>query len=152
MTPPSWRPLEGAAHRIAVEVLIHGPIARSEIADRLDLSPASLSRLTKPLIDLGLVFEVGSRRGAKGRPTRPLDIDPASRHFVGVKITADQAHGVLTDLRANVIDSQIAVIEDRSPAGVVATVADLARALGAQVGEISALGVSAGGLTQDYQV
>ncbi|MDR3360410.1 MAG: MarR family transcriptional regulator [Bifidobacteriaceae bacterium] len=109
MPPPSWRPLEGPAHRIAVEVLIHGPIARSEIARRLDLSPATLSRLTKPLVDAGLIFEVGTRsRASKGRPTRPLDVDPASRHFVGVKITADQAHGVLTDLRANVIESQTA--------------------------------------------
>ncbi|MDR1852784.1 MAG: MarR family transcriptional regulator, partial [Propionibacteriaceae bacterium] len=104
---PSWRPLEGEAHRVAVEVLIHGPIARSELARRLGLSPSTLTRVARPLIQSGLVREYEAKGQAgptgTGRPVQPLDIDPASRHFIGVKITSDQAHGVLTDLRANVV-------------------------------------------------
>ena len=40
--------------------------------------------------------------GAGGRPPQPLDIDAGRQHFVGVKLTADTAHGVLTDLRADI--------------------------------------------------
>ncbi|MDR1807676.1 MAG: ROK family transcriptional regulator [Propionibacteriaceae bacterium] len=148
---PSWRPLEGAAHQIAVEVLIHGPISRSEIARRLSMSPATLTRVTKPLLDAGLLFEATKEEGGArlGRPSQPLDVDPASRHFVGVKITSDAAHGVLTDLRANVQSQAVRPIADRAPDSVVATIAALTAELAAQVDRVTALGVSAGGVTED---
>ena len=56
----AWTPLTGPAHVIALEVLLDGPLPRSELARRLDLSAASLTRLTKPLLDSGLLVEADS--------------------------------------------------------------------------------------------
>ncbi|MGH3425789.1 MAG: MarR family transcriptional regulator, partial [Nocardioidaceae bacterium] len=71
-TTRSWTPLAGAAHAVALEVLLHGPLPRSELARRLDLSPGSLTRLTKPLLAHGLLVETGESVDAHpGRPTRP---------------------------------------------------------------------------------
>ena len=149
-TEASWRPLEGTTHAIAVEVLTHGPLPRSELARRLDLSPATLSRLTKPLLDMGLLIETDPQAPAgMGRPSLPLDIDPDSRHFVGVKLTSDEVHGVLTDLRARVIALEIAGIDDRSPEAVAGRVAEVVGRLVESEPGVTSVGVSAGGLVDD---
>ena len=147
---PSWRPLEGTMHAIAVEVLIHGPLPRSVLARRLDLSPATLTRLTKPLLDMGLLIETDPQAPAgMGRPSLPLDVAPQSQHFVGVKLTSDEVHGVLTDLRAHVVALEVAPITDRSPAAVADQVAQVVTRLAPQVPRVTSVGVSAGGLVDD---
>lgn len=128
-----WTPLTGAAHSIAVEVLLDGPLPRSELARRLDLSAGSLTRLSKPLLDSGLLVETrGVCDPASGRLTRPLDVDDTHDAFVGVKLTADAAHAVLTTLRADVVAAKEVPLTDRSPGHVTRTVAAL-------VGELDAL-------------
>ena len=148
----AWTPLTGAAHTIAVEVLLDGPLPRSELARRLDLSAGSLTRLSKPLLSSGLLVETGAAYDAvSGRPTRPLDVDDRSHHFVGIKLTADTAYAVLTSLRAAVLATAEVPLASRAPAAVVATVADLVRALparapGISLDDVRAVGVSLGGL------
>jgi predicted NBD/HSP70 family sugar kinase len=148
----AWTPLTGPAHVIALEVLLDGPLPRSELARRLDLSAASLTRSTKPLLDSGLLVETDSGYdAASGRPTRPLDVDDRSHHFVGIELTADTAYGVLTTLRANVLATDEAPLLDRAPNAVVSTVAELVRSLIEQVRDVTpadvrAVGVSLGGL------
>ena len=43
---------------VARAVLTHGPLSRRDLAARLDLSPASLTRLAKPLLERGLLIEL----------------------------------------------------------------------------------------------
>lgn len=149
VVPPqsAWTPLTGAAHSIALEVLLDGPLTRSELARRLELSAGSLTRLSKPLLDSGLLVE--SRDvcdPVSGRLTRPLDVDASTHRFVGVKLTADTAYAVLTTLRAGVVATREAVLVDREPAAVVAVVADLVRHLArTDPGQVRAVGVGLGG-------
>ena len=152
----AWTPLTGTAHSIAIEVLLDGPLPRSELARRLDLSAGSLTRLSKPLLDSGLLVETaGAYDPTSGRPTRPLDVDETSHHFVGVKLTARTAHAVLTSLRADVVASEEALLPDGAPATVVAAIADLVRTLTARhpdvgLGGVRAIGVSLGGLVDEH--
>ena len=68
-TPP-WAPLSDAARAIMLTVLMRGPLPRSELARRIGLSAGSLTRLTGPLLDSGLLMEAGTSRGTRtGRPT-----------------------------------------------------------------------------------
>ena len=151
----AWTPLTGTAHAIALEVLLDGPLPRSELARRLDLSAGSLTRLSKPLLDSGLLVEMDSGYGAaSGRPTRPLDVDERSHHFVGVKLTSDTAYAVLTTLRATVLAVEEAPLLDRTPAAVASTVAALVRSLAEQAdgvtfADVRAVGVGLGGLVDD---
>ncbi|WP_432520283.1 ROK family protein [Kineococcus sp. SYSU DK006] len=150
--PVAWTPLTGAAHSIALEVLLDGPLPRSELARRLELSAGSLTRLSKPLLDSGLLLETaGAYDPRSGRPTRPLDVDEHSHRFVGVKLTARTAHAVLTSLRATVLASEEAPLPDTSPEATTAVVADLVRSvagrhLDGEGGGVRAVGVSLGGL------
>ncbi|WP_238005238.1 ROK family transcriptional regulator [Dactylosporangium sp. AC04546] len=130
-----------------LEVLIHGPLSRTEIARRLDLSQPSLSRLSAPLLEGGLLVEGEERSdGRTGRPSRPLDVVADSRHFIGVKLTGDEALGVVTDLRANVVASAARSLPGRDPEQVADVLAALVLELSAGVPAVAAVGVGLGGL------
>lgn len=142
-------PLGESAVSLARAVLMHGPISRGELGRRLGLSPASLTRLSKPFFDRGLFIELSDdQSGGVGRPTRPLDVRVDGRRFVGVKLTADDAFGVLTDLRAKELAAGQRSLSGRDEDTVVAHLADLIRELaddGAESGSLAAVGVSVGG-------
>ncbi|MCU1505454.1 MAG: MarR family transcriptional regulator [Microbacteriaceae bacterium] len=151
-TPP-WTPDDGASRSVALEVLINGPISRSDIARRLDLSPGSLTRLSTPLIESGLLVEVEERTdGRAGRPSKPLDVVADSQHFIGMKLTGDEVMGVATDLRANVLASAAAPLPSREPEFVVGVIGQLAKELAECVPSVTALGVGIGGLVTDHSI
>jgi predicted NBD/HSP70 family sugar kinase len=140
----------GPSRSVALEVLIHGPITRSDIARRLNLSVGSLSRLSTELLQSGLLVEAGEQSdGRAGRPSRPLDIVPDSRHFIGMKLTADEILGVVTDFRTNVLQSGSRRLSSREPVVVADTIADLVRDLAADGPEVTAVGIGLGGRVAD---
>lgn len=150
-------PVLGESGRELVrEVLIHGPIARAELGRRLGLSPASLTRLSKPFLDRGLFVEGAVElAGAVGRPAKPLDVRVDLQRFVGIKLTGDQALGVLTDLRAKTLGEHVADLAGHSPEEVVEALAAVVEALagsGGDVADIAGVGVSIGGKVTGQQV
>jgi predicted NBD/HSP70 family sugar kinase len=153
ITTPPWTPNDGASRSVALEVLINGPISRSDIARRLDLSPGSLTRLSTPLIESGLLVEVEERvDGRAGRPSKPLDVVADSHHFIGMKLTGDEVLGVATDLRANVLASASAPLSSREPEFVAGVIGRLATELAERVPSVTALGVGIGGLVTDHSI
>lgn len=151
-TPP-WTPDSGVTQSVALEVLINGPLSRSEIARRLNLSQGSLTRLSTPLIESGLLVESGERlEGRAGRPSRPLDVVVNSQHFIGMKLTGAEVVGVTTDLRANVFATAALPLSSRDPEEVAKVIGKLAKDLAEHVPSITALGVGIGGLVKDHTV
>jgi predicted NBD/HSP70 family sugar kinase len=146
-----WTPDTGASRAVALEVLINGPISRSDIARKLDLSAGSLTRLSTPLIESGLLVEVEEQNDGKaGRPSKPLDIVPASQHFIGMKLTADDVQGVLTDLRANVLASRSMELSSRDPESVITALAEVVKQLASTVPSVTGIGVGMGALIADH--
>lgn len=84
-------------------VLRHGPIARVGVARRTGLSSGSMTRLTTPLIDAGILREQqpGPRRQL-GRPALPLAVVDDAARFVGVKVVPGYLHAVVTGLEGRV--------------------------------------------------
>ncbi|GAA1597966.1 ROK family transcriptional regulator [Kribbella hippodromi] len=145
-----WRPLAGPSRQVALEILLDGPLSRAELSRRVGLSPGSLTRLTKPMVESGLLVEVegGPTDARVGRPSQPLDLDAHAHHFVGIKLTGDSAIGVLTTLRAEVIASAERPITDPTPSVVADLVLELTDDLALQVPAgtpITGLGISLGG-------
>ena len=67
---------------ILQQVLDAGPISRTEIAQRTGLTSAAVSRITRELVEVGLLEE-GSTYGFKGRP---------GRRFVEIKLRGNGAY------------------------------------------------------------
>jgi predicted NBD/HSP70 family sugar kinase len=119
-----------SAHQVALHVLRFGPLPRGAVARALGLSAGSLTRLSKPLIDTGLLVETEPVTDpATRRPTRPLDVVADTHRFVGVDVTGTDAWAVLTDLRVNVLASARVPLSGTSPA-------QIADAVAAVVGEL----------------
>lgn len=141
-----------SALSLARAVLMHGPISRHDLGRRLGLSPASLTRLSKPFFDRGLFVEVSDTpTSGAGRPTKPLDVRLDGRRFVGVKLTGEAAFGVLTDLRATELASARQALTSRDPAAVVRHLVALVQELAAG-SPIAALGVTVGGQVLNSRV
>ncbi|MEV4576347.1 ROK family transcriptional regulator [Nonomuraea jabiensis] len=74
-----------------------GPLSRSEIARRLDLSPATVTQLTRELMGHGMLEELDLKPSRGGRPAVRLGLVGSAGRALGVKVTAD--HLVLVDVR-----------------------------------------------------
>ena len=141
--------LPGSADRVVLEILIHGPLSRVELARRLGLSGPSLTRLTKPLIASGRLIERTPQARELGRPQQPLDLDPKTEHCAGVKITADALYTVITDLRGSVRAESQEKLATHEPAEVASAIVRQVRLLAAPFAPLSAIGISLGGRTSD---
>jgi predicted NBD/HSP70 family sugar kinase len=149
----SRRPLTMAHRRIAREVLTQGPVSRSELARRLGLSRASLTRLTKPLLEDGLFVEEQTQREARtGRPVRPLDIAASHRHFIGINLTGHDLAAVVTTFRAEIVESTYTPLRGSDPVAVVDSIREVATSLRRDAGNVGGLGLSLGGHVRDHHV
>ncbi|RFU87316.1 ROK family transcriptional regulator [Streptomyces triticagri] len=130
-------------------VLTRGPVVRPEIARITGLSSAAVTKAVKPMIEAGYLAELTqSVRAAEGagRPAYPLAIRADREFFVGVKVTADELIGVITDLRAEVRAASRMPVSGRSVEQVVADVAALVAELTPQFADrIHHVGVSVSG-------
>lgn len=89
--------------RIVHEVIRrHGPLARADIARHTALTGATVSNLTRELIDLGFVHEVERRQEGRGAPASILAVNPDGAFAVGLDFNRDHLTGVLVDLAGRV--------------------------------------------------
>ncbi|MDQ0733851.1 ROK family transcriptional regulator [Arthrobacter agilis] len=133
------------ARALAREVLIRGPISRADLAARLGLSVASLTRLSKPLLDSGMLRESDEAAAASiGRPIRPLEVSPDSHRFVGVKLTGDTAAAVATNLKSDVVGASERSLPGHDVQDVLGTIVDAVADLG-PLDSFSGIGISIGG-------
>ncbi|MBA2946032.1 ROK family transcriptional regulator [Streptomyces himalayensis] len=152
----SWLPLSAGERAVALEVLVHGPLSRTEIARRLSLSAGSLTRLTKPLIESGLLVEVPEGAAfaevRQGRPSQPLDIVAESRSFVGFKITEDMVYGVVTTLRSEIVTRYDRPLTTHDPGEVADQLGEMTAELADSHPGLAGIGIGVGGLVQDRAV
>lgn len=142
-------PVTDSARDLAREVLVHGPISRTELSRRLGLSPASLTRLSRTFLDSGILVEGPEvSDGAVGRPVKPLDVRVDARRFVGIKLTGEAALGVSTDLRADQTGSASSDLASTTLDAVLDAIERVVEALGGPAG-FDGIGVSLGGNVSD---
>ena len=115
----------GNRFRIVDVIRRHEPIARVEIVERTELSPATVSAITGGLIEDGLVIaaHVGGEPSGRGRPRVMLRLNAPIMHAVGVKLSLRRISIAVTDFGGRAVHALVMPVRlDRQPA---ATVADL---------------------------
>ncbi|MBM7785070.1 ROK family transcriptional regulator [Tenggerimyces flavus] len=120
-----------AAVRVFTTVLTDGPVSRVDVARLTGLSPAAVTKAVRPLLDAGYLVEgeLEDRPASVGRPANPLEVDADREFFVGIKATADELVGVVTDLRAVVRRAKHVRLRDHDVDHVVDAIAKLTKDL-----------------------
>ena len=79
-----------------------GPLARSDIARRLQLSPPTITRIVAGLLESGLVFERDDGASTGGRPPTLLEFNARASSIIGVYI-GQHMSGALADLNGQIL-------------------------------------------------
>jgi glucokinase len=80
------------------------PIARSTIAERLDVSLPTVMRIVDDLISEGFIRPHGSKEWSGGRKRPLLEFNPEGRLILGVDMGGTKMYGALSDLGGNILD------------------------------------------------
>ncbi len=75
---------------------------RSQIAESLGLSPASVSRIVRRLIDAELVTE-GPTARTRGRPQTTILFNTRAASVIGIDLGGTKCHGLLADLSGSTL-------------------------------------------------
>ncbi|TDD46367.1 ROK family transcriptional regulator [Nonomuraea terrae] len=138
--------LTDAMRSVFVELLVHGPLSRAEVARRLALSPSALTKVTKPFIEAGYLLEAaGEGPATVGRPSQPLQVDASRMAFVGIKLTEDELFAVRTDLRATIQKEVARPLAGHEIDHVCGQIADVVGELTVPGSPLSAVGISLAG-------
>jgi predicted NBD/HSP70 family sugar kinase len=132
-----------AASQVFTTVLSQGPLARLEVARRVGLSAAAVTKAVRPLIEAGYLVEGADdeARPALGRPANLVRVDGGRALFIGVKVTGDEIIGVLTDLCCRIRVARHVPLPDRAAKVVLASVADLVQDLLTEADGVPVLGL-----------
>ncbi|HAE15971.1 MAG TPA: hypothetical protein DCG51_05405 [Erysipelotrichaceae bacterium] len=84
-----------------------GPISRAQIAERLSLTPPTITNIVGEMIEEGLVREIRETSSEKERKVgrQPINIDfvPDAKLVLGISLGRDFTHYCLCDLRGNTV-------------------------------------------------
>ena len=129
------------------DLLRFGPRSRSELSQRLGLSAPTVTRVSRDLLERDLLHTLTAVPRTKGRPHEPLDIEEnRGPRFIGVKVTADEVHAVVTTVRANVLEELVLPLSSTAPETLLETILLAAEAIIAAHPHVVGIGVGMGGL------
>ncbi len=141
-------------NRSAILELIReeGPLSRSKIARRLDVSLPTVMRIVDELMEEGLVSKGGYSESTGGRPPSLVTFNGESYAVVGVDLGEDKMFGMVADLAGNVQHTQFMDPEnDHGPDTYVDQLCDLIAKLLAvsrpEGQEIRGIGIGVPGVT-----
>ena len=80
-----------------------GPISRTELAKLTNLSHPAVSALLAPLLEDGIVKEVGTAASTGGRPPRLLQFNAKAGFLIGVDVGGTTMAGAVVDLAGNIL-------------------------------------------------
>lgn len=177
---PSWFSASTFTHKIAVDILKHGPISRVALARRFSLTQGAVSRITNDLTHRGVIETAGllpateadqeeggedsggnpatGPRLRAGRPQEGLVIRHEAKTFIGINLHGSTALAVAVDLACQPVGRpHREEIHHRGPGQVVEVLTRLVRDCMTEIRkaglpEPSGLGVSLGGRAMGNRV
>ena len=101
---------------ILAEIMFRGPVARAKIASRIGLTAATVSRISRELIDEGIVEEDQATEdpSRRGRRFVSLKIRPKGCFVAGISINAFRQDVVLADMSNAVLANRRIDFDDLS--------------------------------------
>lgn len=140
----------GDLSRMAVLALLgrSGPASRATIARELEISPATVSQVTRRLIEQGILEPLDFQPSEGGRPGQLLGLVSTAGRAVGVKLAAD--HVVFVDVRLDgrAERTHTESFDAVSPDAVARLISTLRAFLGGGSGRLLGIGVGVPGVVE----
>lgn len=143
-------PCSATAGEVFEHLVRYGPHARTDLARLLGLSGPTLTRVTRELLESGLLRELPPQMQTKGRPQQPLDVDEDHAVFIGVKITAQSVYAAVVTVRGTALEEVRRELDDVEPATIIATALALCEPLLAAHPRVAGIGVGIGAQVDDH--
>ncbi len=137
---------------LVLNVLRTGAASRADVVRTTGLSPATVSLIVSELIESGLVNEVGEGKSSGGRPPLVLRLDDERNYVVGVKLMRHVISVAVTDLRAEVVYSEVVDLDPSAVAPVsvlealCTAVEHAIRPAGVELDQVVGIGIGLAGL------
>lgn len=142
--------LSQSSRSVIAELLHAGSLPRAALARRLGQSPASLTKITRPLLDSGVITEEENLNAeSAGRPGTPLAVAKESFTFIGVKLTEEAVFGVRTNAQGEVQESRSEILENTDPEHALDHIVNCINELAGEA-EIQAVGIGSSGKMHRY--
>ena len=143
------------SHRAIVEAIsVSGPLTRTELAALTGFSKASVTNLSRDLIEIGLLSEADTVYG-QGRPSVQLMLDRRGGYLIGMTLAQRSSPVlVLTDLRGKVlVERPFEWSRDPEEIGntVLALIPDLCAEAGIERSRIVGIGLAVPGFVDQHQ-
>jgi predicted NBD/HSP70 family sugar kinase len=122
-----------------------GPLSRTDLARRLDLSPATVTQVTRRLMADGMVEELERVPSRGGRPAQLLGIVGDAGRAIGVKIAPDHAVAVDVRLDGELLEEREIPLDTAAP-HCLDTVAALLSALTSRGPRLLGVGIGVPGV------
>lgn len=116
--------------RVVLEtVRQNGPLSRAQVSRLTALTRPAVSSIVQGLVDGGLIREMGQRRGERGTPSTPLELNPEGAFAIGLDFDRDHLTGVLVDLAGRVRGRVHHELHFPPPARALALMSEVAEGL-----------------------
>lgn len=80
-----------------------GPISRSEIAELTKLTPATISNISKDLLNIDFIRESSLGESTGGRPPVMLELNPDAAFVIGINLAPGVIEGVITNIEGKIL-------------------------------------------------
>ena len=136
---------------VFMNLLACGPSTRAEIAERLGISAAAVTRAVRPLLAVGMLSEARLKTTAAvaGRPIQPLHVESDWGFFAGAKFTADEIVVAIVDLTGVTRATRRVPLNSPDPGEAARRLAEVLQSLcieaGITVDDVRCLGVALSG-------
>lgn len=92
----------------------HGPISRIQIAEQSQLAPASVTKITRQLIERGLIKEVDQQASTGGRRAISIVTETRNFHAIGVRLGRHDTTLTLYDMSSKVVAEEHYPLPERT--------------------------------------
>jgi predicted NBD/HSP70 family sugar kinase len=96
-------------------IVTQGPLSRRDLARLTGLSQSTITKVVKPMLELGYVVEEKEEVQGPGRPVVPLRVNSDRHYVVGAKVTPHELIAVVTDPQAQILAGARAIRSGEAP-------------------------------------
>ena len=132
----------------------NGPLSRSEVGEKTQISKPTVTRVTNALIQDGFLEEINAVKTARGRHPVNLDLRADAAYTFGVNIFKNHLSVALVDFKLNVVDTAQLSIRGLESVSqflelIADTVLEMQQKNGVSTEKVLGIGVGAPGLIED---